>query len=326
VAGKKFAKSVEGAESAERTQLIAFIQAHKAGSPTQPDVYWVYLRPREIARRYFEKYAIAVSHGVIKRILRELGYGFRKQSKQIPTGSYARRNDQFNIICDIVLLVSLKTPIISIDCKKKEQLGNLYRAGKSCCTKALAAHDHDYSHLGQGKVVPHGIYDLYTNTGYISIGASHETGDFITDNLLWWWTNYGIHQYPDAKQILVLCDAGGGNSYRHHVFKYHLLNLAREIGINILICHYPPYASKWNPIEHRLFCHAHQAIQGCPFTDYETVRQLFAATATDKGLAVVVRLNLKQYFTKQKITKNDVDFTRIRTHFAIPELNYIILF
>ena len=137
----------------------------------------------------------------------------------------------------------MQSHVISIDCKKKEQLGNLYRDGK-CYTQApIKVYDHDYEYLAEGKVVPHGIYDLQANEGYISLGDSSETADFITDNLLWWWTQYGIHRYADAGTILVLCDAGGGNSYRHHRFKDCLLRLSEEIGVSLLIVHYPPYAS-----------------------------------------------------------------------------------
>lgn len=117
---------------------------------------------------------------------------------------------------------------------------------------------HDYEHLSAGKVVPHGIYDLQANEGYISLGNSSETADFITDNLLWWWTQYGIHRYPDAQTIMVLCDAGGGNSYRHHRFKDRLLALSQEIGLSFVLAHYPPYTSKWNgsgrPPYRTLYC------------------------------------------------------------------------
>ena len=148
------------------------------------------------------------------------------------TGEYAHRDAQFKIIFDLVAIMSLDTPIISIDCKKKERLGTLYREGKLYATDALEVFDHDYQNLSEGKVIPHGIFDIQLNQGYISIGNSHETASFIADNLLWWWDNYGIHNYPNAKSILILCDAGGGNSYRHHAFKKQLLMLAELTGIN----------------------------------------------------------------------------------------------
>ena len=261
-------------------ELIAFIEQHKAGSPTDSSVYWIYLKPNRIAELFHEQTGNKVSHGLVKRILKGLGYKYRKLRKTLATGSYDKRDAQFNIIFRLVAIMSLNTPIISIDCKKKEQLGTLYRAGKVYSSAPIDVYDHDYSYLSEGKVIPHGIYDLQRNEGYISIGSSHETAQFIKDNLLWWWDNFGIHHYPNAKSILILCDAGGANSYRHYAFKKQILILAKEIGLDIIICHYPPYASKWNPIEHRLFAHVHHAIQGVVFTDYELVKELISQTST----------------------------------------------
>jgi hypothetical protein len=304
--------------------LGTFIGTLKAGSPTEPELYWISLRPRQVAQLFEQQYQLRVSNGFVKRVLKELGYRYRKQSKQLATGSYASRNEQFQIICSLVLMMSLKSPVISIDCKKKERLGNLYREGKCYCTKAIKVYDHDYEHLCQGKVIPHGIYDLQTNTGYISIGSSSETAGFVIDNLLWWWEEHGIHHYPDAKNILLLCDAGGANSYRHFIFKYKLMAFAKETGLSVVVCHYPPYCSKWNPIEHRLFSQVHKAMQGVVFSDYLTVKALIEQTSTQTGLSVVVRLNLTPYATGIKTHKQSIDENRIAYHPLIPELNYRI--
>jgi len=260
----------------------------------------------------------------VKRLLKKLGYKYRRLRKTLATGKYAKRNEQFEIIFELVAIMSLNIPIISIDCKKKEQLGLLHRQGKAYATDAVAVYDHDYSNLSEGKVIPHGIYDLQRNEGYISIGANHETADFVKDNLLWWWDNFGIHHYPDADKILILCDAGGANSYRHHAFKKQMLILAQQIGVDIIVCHYPPYASKWNPIEHRLFAHVHQAMQGVILTDYKLVKELIEQTSTKTGLKVHVRLNLKQYLIGKKTSKQDIDFSRIYFNKKIPELSYRI--
>lgn len=227
--------------------LAAFIEAHKAGSPTDEKMYWISVKPWQLAELFYEKHHIRISHGVIKRLLKASGYAYRKQSKQLATGSYARRNEQFGIICSLILMMSLQSPVLSIDCKKKERLGNLYRAGKCYCTKAVKVYDHDYEHLSEGKVIPHGIYDIQANKGYISIGSSRETAGFVMDNLLWWWLEHGIHHYPDANNILLLCDAGGANSYRHFIFKLQLQAFSRETGLSVIVCHYPPYCSRWNP-------------------------------------------------------------------------------
>ena len=300
------------------------IESIKAGSPTNSNVYWVSLKPYSIVKLFEEQHHIKISNGLVKRLLKELGYGYRKQTKQLATGSYAQRNEQFKIICTLVLVMSLKSPVLSIDCKKKERLGNLYRNGKCFCTKAVKVYDHDYEHLSDGKVIPHGIYDMQANKGYISIGGSSETADFIVDNLLWWWWKYGIHQYPDAKNILLLCDAGGANSYRHFLFKHRLMEFAKQTGLSVIVCYYPPYCSKWNPIEHRLFSQVHKAMEGVVLSDYQTVYKLIEHTSTKTGLSVVVRLNMKEYPIGIKIDKADVDEKRIQYHPVIPELNYRI--
>ncbi len=256
--------------------------------------------------------ASKISSGSVKRLLKELGYAYRKQSKQLATAQYGQRNEQFAIIMHLVLVMSIKSPLISIDCKKKERIGNFYREGKSYSQAPIKVYDHDYQYLSEGKVIPHGIYDLQANRGYISIGNSSETADFIIDNLRWWWTTYGIDLYPDATNIYLLCDAGGGNSYRHHIFKDRLLKLAQELGICFIVSHYPPYASKWNPIEDRLFSHVHYAMSGLVFTDYQTIKERMETTSTKTELLVVIRLNLQEYQKAIKVDRNIKDDKRIQ--------------
>lgn len=302
--------------------ITDFINTHKAGSPINASIYWIHLTPKEIANQLNEKHNRNISNGFVKRLLKTMGFKYRKLSKTMATGHCADRDAQFKIIFELVAIMSVDTPILSIDCKKKERLGNLYRDGKCYSTAPIPVFDHDYYYLSQGKVIPHGIYDLQLNEGYISIGSSSETAEFIADNLLWWWDNYGIHNYPDANAILILCDAGGGNDHRHHIFKKQILNLARKIGIDIIICHYPPYSSKWNPIEHRLFCHVNKAMQGVVFSDYKIVKELISKTKTDTGLKVHVRLNLKKYKTGLKTDKKEVDYHRIQFNKTVPHLSY----
>ncbi|WP_375562297.1 ISAzo13 family transposase [Bernardetia sp. OM2101] len=302
--------------------LTSYIETLKAGSPTDPIIFWVSQKAKEIASGFNKKHEKTVSIGTVKRLLKKLKYGYRKQSKQLATGVYKNRNLQFEIITNLMLIMSCKSPIISIDCKKKEVLGNLYREGKCYSQEPIKVYDHDYSHLSEGKVIPHGIYDMQANIGYIFIGNSTESADCITDNLRWWWINYGKDLYPDASTLLLLCDAGGANSYRHHIFKDRLLKLTKELGISIVVSHYPPYASKWNPIEHRLFCHVYQAMSGVVFSDYEIIKERIEATSTQTRLTVVVKLNLAEYQKRIKVDKEISKDDRIQRHPKIPELNY----
>lgn len=314
-----FARSPEKA-----TLLEALINRHKAGSPTDSSVFWTHLKPKEFARLFMEEHGIPISNNQVKRKLRLMGFKYRKLGKNLPTGTYAARDLQFQIIFSLVFAMSVDSPIISMDCKKKERLGNLYRAGKCYVQGQVEVYDHDYEHLSTGKVIPHGIYDMQRNEGFITIGNSHETAAFVAENLLWWWDNFGVHNYPDARVILLFCDAGGANSYRHHAFKEQMLKLADTIGKDILICHYPPYASKWNPIEHRLFAHVHHAIQGVVFADYKIVKELIEKTSTDTGLKVNVRILDKHFEIGIKTDKAKIDFSRIQQHPKIPELSYRI--
>lgn len=208
----------------------------------------------------------------------------------LPAGQSPDRKEQFRIVTLIasLFMVSAIMPVISIDTKKKEALGMLTRDRELYCIKPPEVFDHDYSHLSIQAAVPHGIYDIKRNFGYITIGISHETADFVTDNIEWWWTEYGIHNYPEAKTVLILCDCGGANSYRHHRFKKRLQDFTASAGIKVLVANYPPYCSKYKPIERLLFCHVHRAIANTVLTDVEMVKERIATTSTKTGLKVKV--------------------------------------
>jgi Rhodopirellula transposase DDE domain len=308
-------------------RLLSIIKVHTAGSPVDPDVKWTDLKPREIAKLYFDEHGEGIGHGTVKRLLRQEGYRKRRPSKQLATGKSPDRAEQFKVLTHLVGLFALMghNPGLSIDTKKKERLGSLDRGGSVLCREAPEVFDHDYPNLAEGKVIPHGIYDLKQNKGFITIGGSHETAAFIVDNLRWWWHGHGAAQYPMANYILLLCDCGGANGYRHHAFKKHLLDLAKEIQVRIVVCHYPPYCSKWNPIEHRLFSQAHHAISGKLFVNYQQVKELFEKTSTKTGLSVTVRLNLVEYDIGLKIGADQVQAERILSHPDLPQFSYTIL-
>ncbi|TXK50539.1 hypothetical protein FVR03_04990 [Pontibacter qinzhouensis] len=259
---------------------MAFLEQHKAGSPTDEQVYWISMKPREIAERFFEQSGQRVSHGLVKRGLLSLRFSDRRMSKSLPTGQYGQRDLQLRIIFSLVAITSQKTPLLCIDCKKKERLATSTGNGRCYVQQgSLQVFDHDYDHLATGRLIPFGIYDLNRNQGYVSIGTSHETAEFIADALLWWWEGFGCH-------------------------------------------HYPPYASKWNPIEHRLFPHLHRAMQGVIFTDYELVKGLMEKTTTQAGLKVVISINQKQYPIGVPTKKEEVEWERIWPNPVLPQLSY----
>lgn len=293
-----------GGEKKEKTKsdlvanLLIIIEQEMAESPTDTAVKWTHLHPREISQMYEQRHGVSISHQTIKRILQKLGYRRRRPSKALATGKSPHREAQFRLIFYFAALFSKmeNNPIISIDTKKKEFLGQLDRGGEVLCKgKAPQLFNPDYPYLAEGNVVPHGIYDKKANKGYVTIGTNKETAEFIGDNLIWWWDNYGIHLYPDASHLLLFCDSGGANGYRHYAFKWKLLQVARHIGIPIVVVHYPPYCSKWNPIEHRLFSQMHHQAKGCIFTSYDQVKNIYERTSTKTGLSVLVRVSYQKY-------------------------------
>lgn len=309
------------------SKIESIIEFHRAGSPTDPDVKWTHLKPSDIAKAYEKRWAESISNGTIKRILKDLGYKKRRPTKDLTTGKSPHRAAQFRLIFYFAFLFAEmeNNPILSMDTKKKEHLGDLARSGKVLSKESPMVYDHDYPYLATGKIVPGGLYDMKRNEGYVSIGTNNETAAFLADNLIWWWESHGIHHYPDATHLLIFCDGGGANSYRHHAFKKELQRVAQFIGIRIVIVHYPPYCSKWNPIEHRLFSQMHRQASGCIFKSYEQVKQIFEATSTKTGLRVFVRINPRIYQKGLKIKKEEIDENRILRHPELPQFNYTIL-
>ena len=311
------------------THTLNFVSQHTAGSPTDSAVKWTALRPMDIAIHLRAEHQLKVSQKCIKRILKVDGYVKRKPIKCLSTGVSKHRAEQFTIVNFIRRLFEEMehNPILSMDTKKKEQLGLLTR------NEAVLAHpsgvpkvfNSDYSHLSTGKAIPHGIFDCKLQKGFITIGDSHETADFILDNLRWWWFSFGQYHYQYATHLLLLCDCGGANGYRHHRFKVMLQEFAAEIGIKIVVAHYPPYCSKYNPIERQLFPHVHNTIKATILTDLEQVEKLMAKTSHSKGLTVEVRIVKKFYPLQQSSNKNDIDENRILRHPDLPQFSYTIL-
>lgn len=235
----------------------------------------------------------------------------------------AQRNEQFEKIEQLkTQFRDAKQPIISIDTKKKELLGDFYRAGSVYTQASLEAYDHDFPSFAAGKVIPHGIYDLAHNLGFITLGNSHDTAEFACDSLRLWWQHQGRHLYPDAHALLILCDGGGSNSSRHYVFKHALQALADEWGIEIRIAHYPPYTSKYNPIDHRLFPHVTRACQGVLFQTLEQVKALMEHTHTAQGLHVIVHILDRVYETGRQVTAAFKTNLPIQFDDFLPQWNY----
>jgi hypothetical protein len=201
-------------------------------------------------------------------------------------------------------------------------IGLLYRAGRLYTQQEIEVFDHDWPSLAEGVAIPHGLYDLKLNIGYVQIGISHDTGEFACDSIRYWWNRYGSIQYPKASSILILCDGGGSNSSRHYLFKQDLQALVNELGIEIRIAHYPPYTSKYNPIEHRLFPHLTRVCEGVIFESVETVKDLMGKAKTKTGLKVLTTVLDKVYQTGRKVTQAFKESMEIIFDVYLPKWNY----
>lgn len=208
-----------------------------------------------------------------------------------------------------------------MDTKKKEFLG-LFRNGHLYTKRTIIVPDHDFPSYSGGIIIPHSLWDVKRNKGYISIGTNKDTSEFACNSIKNWWYNYGIKDYPDSKRILLLCDGGGSNSSRSHIFKQDIQQLADETGLEIRIAHYPPYTSKYNPIEHRMFPHVTRACEGVIFNNYNHVKELMEKTETKTGLSVTVEINTKEYNTGRKADKEFIENNRIVFDEYLPQWNY----
>jgi len=201
-------------------------------------------------------------------------------------------------------------------------IGQLYRNGELYTQEPIEVFDHDWATLATGVVIPHGLYDMRDNVGYIQIGISRDTSEFACDSIRYWWNTYGKIRYPLATSILLLCDGGGSHSSRYYIFKQDLQALVNELGIEIRIAHYPPYTSKYNPIEHRLFPHVSRVCQGVIFDSVQTVQELMATATTRTGLNVFVTILDKTYQTGRKVAEDFKSNMKIVFDEFLPQWNY----
>jgi len=304
-------------------KFLDVLHDYTAGDPMQEDVLWTDLTMGEIAFRLAEKHGIQVSLTVIRQLLNKHNYGRRKSQKKETMKTVQNRNAQFENIAKLKEeYQTAGNPIISFDSKKKELLGNYYRPGHLYTTQELRTYDHDFNSFADGVVIPHGIYDVCQNRGYINLGISKDTSEFACDSIRNWWYNEGQYLYPQATSILALCDGGGSNNARHNIFKEDLQKLADQIGIEIRIAHYPPYTSKYNPIEHRLFPHVTRACQGVVFKSVDLVKELIEKTKTSKGLRVTVNIIDKVYQTGRKVAADFKENMTIKFDEFLPKWNY----
>ena len=285
-------------------------------------VLWTNLSRAEISKRLTEMGTPASRH-VVRKLLKKHGLGQRKARKKKSLGNHPDRNAQFEKIAKLKAdFLAKGWPVISIDSKKKELIGNFAREGQTFTQADVEVFDHDFPSAAEGKLIPHGIYDPARNEGYIHLNTSHDTSEFCCDSIAHWWQQHGCKFYQNAISLLILCDGGGSNASNRHVFKEALQKLATEIGLEIRIAHYPPHCSKHNPIEHRLFPHITQACQGVVFHSVAIAKHFMAKAKTSTGLKVTVDILDKVYQTGKKCSENFIETMRIVFDDFLPKWNY----
>ena len=286
------------------------------------EVRWTDLTHEQIAGHLAEV-GTPVSVPVVKQLLRKHGYVTRKAQKSRAMGSHPDRNRQFGTIARLKReYQESDDPVVSIDTKKKELIGDFYRAGHLLTQGTVRVLDHDFPSSASGVVIPQGLYDVKNNDGHVNLGTSHDTGEFACDSIGRWWEERGRASYPRAKSILLLCDGGGSNSASHYLFEEDLQRLVDRPGIEIRVAHYPPYCSKYNPIEHRLFPHLSRACQGVIFESVGLVKELMEKASTATGLRVTVDILEKVYRTGRKYAAGFKEGMKIVFDEVLPKWNY----
>lgn len=272
---------------------------------------------------------IEVSANTVCRLLKNMGFSLKVNSKRIESGlnnppDPEKRDQQFGYIGEMREHFALEgLPIISIDTKKKELIGNFKNNGTAWQKETVAVYDHDFPTDAQGKAIPYGIYDTQKNTGTVFVGHSADTPSFAVDCIETWWKSEGKKHYPKSDKLLILADSGGSNSYRSRVWKYKLQKqLCDKHGLSIHICHYPPGSSKWNPIEHRLFSEISKNWAGRPLESFETVLKYLRTTKTSTGLRVKAHYVRKKYETGERISDTQMEEIRIEKHEILSEWSY----
>jgi hypothetical protein len=327
-AGKRVRKAGGGRKKTEakHPELIQHVQhtikERIAGDPMRDDVLWTDLTPQEIADR-LHAHGVCAGPRIVRRLLDTLGLARRQIAKVLPGGDSPHRDAQFRHLGHLIQeFLAAGNPVLSIDTKKKEFLGTLYRDGKVYCQQALQAFDHDFPSLASGVIIPHGIYDLARNHGWIHVGLSRDTTAFACDSLRLFWHSDGRRLYPNASAILLLCDGGGSNSCHKHLFKEDLQDVVNDLAVPIRVAHYPAYCSKFNPIERRLFSHVTRACQGVLFDSLQTVLGLIQKTKTQQGLAVTVRVLDKLYEGGRTVSEAFKKHMPIVFDSVLPKWNY----
>jgi transposase len=269
----------------------------------------------------------AISERTVNRLLHELGYSLQSNRKTLEGCHHPDRDAQFQYINRRVKAFQRQgQPVVSVDTKKKELVGQFRNGGREWqpTGQPEPVKVHDFPDEELGKVIPYGVYDMATNRGWVSVGVDHDTAEFAVETLRRWWQHMGCPAYPQATCLLIMADGGGSNGSRCRLWKVELQKLADEIGLRITVCHFPPGTSKWNKIEHRMFCHITENWRGRPLVSREVVVNLIGHTTTKTGLEIRSELDENRYPTGREVTEQQMDGLALKREKFHGEWNYTI--
>jgi len=306
-------------------EIEGLVEPLTRGDPESP-LRWTSKSVRRLAEELGAK-GYRVSYPVVAELLHELGYSLQANRKTKEGDQHPDRNAQFEYISKKVQrFMAAQQPVISVDTKKKELVGDFKNGGQEWRPQGQPekVRVHDFIIRQLGKATPYGIYDLAHNTGWVSVGVDHDTATFAVESIRRWWYTMGRPLYPRASRLLITADAGGSNGARIRLWKVELQKLANETGLRICVCHFPPGTSKWNKIEHRLFSFISQNWRGKPLTSLEVIVSLIAATTTRTGLKVHSELNTNAYPTGVRVSKAEMASVHLRPDKFHGDWNYEI--
>ncbi|HEX7325626.1 MAG TPA: ISAzo13 family transposase [Rhodanobacteraceae bacterium] len=305
--------------------LDALIDDGTRGDPQSP-LRWICKSTRTIART-LTRQRHSISYVKVAQLLHDQHYSLQGNRKTEEGADHPDRDAQFRHINSAVKkYLRQGLPVISVDTKKKEILGNYANQGRQWlpAQRPLHVQDHDFPSPTVPRAYPYGIYDIGRNAGFVNLGTDHDTGAFAGASIRGWWRAEGRKLYPQADQVLITADSGGSNGYRLRLWKLELQKFADQTGLTVAVCHFPPGTSKWNKVEHRLFSFISSNWRGEPLRDYETIVHLIARTATAKGLKVRCRLDRRKYAPGRKVSASEMRQVKLRPSRFHGEWNYSI--
>ena len=317
-------KRAESFDATLKSDLRELVSSHQRGDPESP-LIWTSKSLRKLSAALSDM-GHRVGHVTVGRLLEDMGFTLQSNKKSHEGGNRPDRDEQFSHIAQTAkAFIGMEQPVISVDAKKKELVGNFKNNGREYQPSGEAEEVEVYDFVNQnGRATPYGIYDVAANEGFVNVGVSHDTAEFAVDSIRRWWAEMGRPRYPHAHSLLINADGGGSNGSRNRLWKVALQKFANEAGLNICVCHFPPGTSKWNKIEHRMFSVISMNWRGRPLTSVEVIVSLIAATSTKTGLKIKAARSDTAYACGEKVSDEELRRLRIVTADFHPEWNYAI--